>query len=193
MFLSPANDFHGRIDDLETAVREVKTEEWRITSAAHHNHQDTADYEVATQLWMDEHLKGTFSWPETPQVELTLVGKEMPEALVTPDASRRILSVDVYYSQQFDQPAGDRFWHYVAPVQNGGSWLAKLPLHSVDKEVAVFANIRYALDEPVTGAGYYYGIYTTEAANLSSLLQVISVKELKGGEDRRDDEAVAAD
>ena len=179
MFLSPANDFHGRIDDLETAVREIKTEEWRITSAAHHNHQDTADYEVATQLWMDEHLKGTFSWPETPQVELTLVGKEMPEALVTPDASRRILSVDVYYSQQFDQPAGDRFWHYVAPVQNGGSWLAKLPLHSVDKEVAVFANIRYALDEPVTGAGYYYGIYTTEAANLSSLLQVISVKELK--------------
>ncbi len=53
IFLSPANDFHGRGDDLPVAVDEIQTSDWRITSSAHHNHQDTAEYEVATQLWMD--------------------------------------------------------------------------------------------------------------------------------------------
>ena len=29
IFLSPANNFHGRIDDLETSVREIQAKDWR--------------------------------------------------------------------------------------------------------------------------------------------------------------------
>lgn len=68
LFLSPSNDFHGRIDDLPAAVEAIRTDEWRITSAPHHNHQDTPEYEVASQLWFDQQLKGSFTFPESPHV-----------------------------------------------------------------------------------------------------------------------------
>jgi hypothetical protein len=36
------------------------------------------------------------------------------------------------------------------------------------------------LDKPVTGAGYYYGVYATERFNLSSLVRIATADELKG-------------
>ena len=64
IFLSPANDFHGRINDLEKAIGEIRSPAWRVTCSAHHNHQDTEPYQVAGPLWFDQHLKGTFSYPQ---------------------------------------------------------------------------------------------------------------------------------
>ena len=72
VFLSPANDFHGRINDLQTALTEIQTKDWRIACAPHHNHQDSAAYEVATQLWFDQYLKTDFKWPRTPLTALKL-------------------------------------------------------------------------------------------------------------------------
>ena len=46
IFLSPANDFHGRINDLQTALTEIQSTDWRVTCSPHHNHQDTDEYEV---------------------------------------------------------------------------------------------------------------------------------------------------
>ncbi|MDF1744631.1 MAG: hypothetical protein P1V19_13125, partial [Gimesia sp.] len=43
---------------------------------------------------------------------------------------------------------------------------------------------RYQLDSPVTGAGYYYGAYTAETFNLSSLLQMVPSDELKSAKVR---------
>src|SRR5690606_18223621 len=31
IFLSPSNDFHGSIIDLQKAVKEIKSKEWRVT------------------------------------------------------------------------------------------------------------------------------------------------------------------
>ena len=67
IFLSPSNDFHGRFDDLPKAVREIASKEWRLTCSPHHNHQDTAQYMIAGLLWFDQYLKGTFTFPQTPQ------------------------------------------------------------------------------------------------------------------------------
>ena len=36
----------------------------------------------------------------------------------------------------------------------------------------------YALDAPISGAGYYYGAYTSETFNLSSLIQLIEPQQL---------------
>jgi hypothetical protein len=187
MFLSPSNDFHGRINDLQLAVKEIKTDQWRVTCAPHHNHQDTAEYEVATQLWFDQILKGTFLTPSTPETKLELAQENgVPVFSVKPDASRKILAVEIYYTQQ-GQVDGEkdnsdntkaRYWHFVKPVKNGDAWTGELPLHSVEKPLWVYANVIYALDEPVSGAGYYYGDYTTDRFNVSSLMSMVSVAEL---------------
>ncbi|MDF7826936.1 dienelactone hydrolase family protein [Pontiellaceae bacterium B12227] len=188
IFLSPANDFHGRINDLPKAVEEVKSDEWRVTCSPHHNHQDTAPYEVATQLWMDQFLKVVFAWPETPETTLKLkTDSGIPSFSVAADDSKPILSVDVFYTQQgqIDGLKDDRkntiarFWHHVNAVRKGGQWVAQLPLFDVHKPLWVYANVTYPLDEPVSGAGYYYGTYTTDQFNLSSLVQMVMPEQLQ--------------
>jgi len=184
VFLSPANDFHGRINDLQIALNEIQSKKWRVTCAAHHNHQDTAEFEVATQLWFDQYLKGTFKWPGTPATKLHL--KDTPVFSVYPDASRPILSVDVYYCQQgqVDGSTSDhyntihRFWHHAPATKEGDTWTAPLQLTSLDKPLWVYANVLYSMDQKVTGAGYYYGAYTTDRFNLSSKMSTVTPEEL---------------
>lgn len=187
VFLSPANDFHGRLGDLPKAIHEISSNQWRVTCEPHHNHQDTAEYEVLTQLWFDQYLKGTFKLPQTPKGNLKLnTGDGVPTFIVQPDASKPIDSVDIYYTQQGkpDERPEDRedtmhrFWHHARATDHDGRWTANLPLHSTDKPLWVYANVMYRLDHPITGAGYYY-IYTTSSFNLSSLLQVASPEALK--------------
>lgn len=188
IFLSPSNDFHGRIGDLPTSINEIASKDWRVTCSPHHNHQDTAKYEVATLLWFDQHLKGLFEMPRTPETELNLVSSDgIPVFTVNPDASKSVISVDVFYTlhgPEADQQPEDissakhRFWHHAAATSHDGSWTASLPLSRTDKPLWVYANVRYRLDEPVSGVGYYYGSYVTNSFNLSSLLTVVSAEQL---------------
>lgn len=188
MFLSPANDFHGRINDFQIAVKEIQSADWRVTCAPHHNHQDTAEYEVATQLWFDQYLKGTFTLPRTPETVLALKSADgVPLLTVEPEASRPVVWVDVFYTQQgrMDDLKDDmdntksRFWHYAATSKQGDTYMAKLPLLSTDKPLWVYANVTYPLDPPVSAAGYYYRIYNSDRFNLSSLMHMATPGELK--------------
>lgn len=188
LFQSPSNDFHGRIDDLQTAVTEIGSKDWRVTCAPHHNHQDTADYEVASQLWFDQHLKGTFEFPQTPELVVDLKAKSgVPLAWLKADDSKPILSVDFYYTRQgqMDGLKDDRnntvnrFWHHAEAKQQGENWMAELPLYGMDQPLWVYANVRYALEAPVSYAGYYYGIGSTESFNLSSLMFMATADELR--------------
>lgn len=187
IFLSPSNDFHGRLGDLPKAVNEIRTDQWRATCSPHHNHQDTPQHEVATLLWMDQHLRKAFSFPETPASALTLKTDDgVPSFSVRPDPSRPALSVDVFYTQHGkpDERPEDRentmnrFWHHADARRTGNGWTAKLPLSSIKKPLWVYANITYPLDKPVSGAGYYYGIYTARSFTLSTLLKTASPKAL---------------
>ena len=184
-FLNPANDFHGRVGDFDKVIDEIQSRDWRISSAAHHNHQDTAPYEVATQLWFDEQLKGNFNVPKTPKTELKLSGT--PEITVIPDASRKILSVDFFYTQEgkAKETSKDRdlvmnrFWHHRLGKMVNGQAKATLPLLSREKPLWVYANVRYELDKPVEGVGYYYRAYQAKDFNVSSLIKKITVDQLK--------------
>ena len=187
IFLSPANDFHGRIGDLPYAVREIGSSQWRVSCSPHHNHQDTAEYEVATLLWFDRHLKREFKFPKTPETELRLKADDgVPVFTVRPDSAKRVLSVDVYYTQQGKdnelpedrEDTMHRFWHLAKANQAGGAWTAKLPVYDTDKPLWVFANISYPLDTPVSGVGYYYGAYTAKEFNVSSVLTTASPEAL---------------
>jgi len=188
IFLSPSNDFHGRINDLQKAVREISSRQWRMTCSPHHNHQDTPEYQVVGLLWLDQYLKGSFTLPQTPQSSLNLKTKNaVPFFTVTPDASKPIVSVDIYYTQQ-GQNEGEnndhentinRFWRNADAKKSGNTWVAQLPIFSTDKPLWVYANVLYPLDHPVTGAGYYYSFYTTETFNLSSMMQMATPGQLK--------------
>jgi len=193
IFLSPANDFHGRIGDLPEAIDEIASDEWRVTCSPHHNHQDTSEYEVATLLWFDQHLKKAFAFPRTPDTELKLdTADGVPVLTVRPDASKTILSVDVFYTRQGkpDEQPQDRentmrrFWHHARATEANGRWTAELPLSDTNRPLWVYANVLYPLENPVTGAGYYYGPYTTQSFNVSSLLQTVSADELRSAKVR---------
>jgi len=187
-FLSPANDFHGRIDDLQTALQEIRSPDWRVTCSAHHNHQDTAEYQVVGLLWLDQHLRGAPTLPQTPAVSLNLGTPDaVPAFAVTPDPARPPMGVDIFYTQQ-GQPAGERndhentkarFWHHAAARPDGGTWRASLPVTTTGKPLWVYATVRYALERPVTGAGYYYGIYTAHEFALSSRMLIATPEQLR--------------
>jgi hypothetical protein len=187
IFLSPANDFHGRIDDLETSVREAKAEDWRVTCSPHANHQDTPPYEVATQLWFDQHLKGNYEMPKTPELSLVLRKGKLPVVTVRVDQSKQVEFIDVFYTQHGQMDVGkidmtntkNRFWHHASIPIDKGKPTVHIHLPSVDKPLWVYANVRYMLDKPVSGAGYYYGEYTADSYNLSSLMKTVSVAQLK--------------
>lgn len=180
IFLSPANDFHGHINNLIEATREIGDTEWRVTCSAHLNHRDHPENEVAAQLWFDQHLKGEFKWPATPETRLRLKTRSgIPAFTIRPDTSRRILGVEVYYTQQGKVGKEHRvnrinqFWHHATCERDGDTWSAQLPLHGSDQPLWVYANVIYPLDRPISGAGYYYGTYVTEKFNLSSLVQIV--------------------
>ena len=187
IFLSPANDFHGHINNLVDATAEIRSGDWRVTCSPHLNHRDAPEGEVATQLWFDQHLKNSFSWPKTPQTSLQLNTEEgVPVLQVQPDNSRPVLGVEVYYTQQGFDDGGrtrhenrmNRFWHSAEVLETGDSWRAELPVYSTELPLWVYANVIYPLDQPISGAGYYYGNYTTEKFQLSSLLEIVPPAEL---------------
>jgi len=188
IFLSPANDFHGHIDDLQKALDEISSEEWRLTCAPHHNHQDTSEYQVAGPLWFDQCLKGTFQFPQMPDAALQLqTDNGVPSFTVNPDPSKKILSVDIYYTQQGKKEGEkedmtntvNRFWHHADAKRSGQTWRAQLPLLSTDQPLWVYANVLYALDTPVSGAGYYYAPYTANQFCLSTRMMIARPEQLK--------------
>lgn len=188
IFLSPANDFHGNLGDIPEAVDLIKTEDWRIVSSAHLNHQDYPESEVTALLWFDHYLKGCFSFPEAPETVLELKTKNgIPTISVIPDASKKILEVDVFYIQQEEdvlksmerEYRKNRYWHHAKAVKGKDAWTASLPLASSDKTLWAYAHISYDLYESVTGAGYYYRIYTAESFNLSSLFELATPDQLE--------------
>ncbi|MEL7266213.1 MAG: dienelactone hydrolase family protein, partial [Planctomycetota bacterium] len=193
MFLSPSNDFHGRMDGLQSAVSEIKSAQWRVTCSPHHNHQDTSPYEVATQLWFDTHLKGERKMPDTPRFTIQWDQsreKGKPTVRVLADDSQSIESVDVYYTRQGQSPGEPndrentmaRYWfhHTASRAQDdrNSTWNCELELRDNDRPLWVYANVTYRLDKPIVGAGYYYRVYKANRFVLSSLMTTYATSDL---------------
>ena len=187
LFLSPSNDFHGQIDHLQQALTEIKTDQWRVVCSPHHNHQDTAEYMVCGPLWFDQYLKGNSPLPRTPEVALNLkTSTGIPSLFVTPDSTRPVLAVDVFYTQEGlkdgkhdREHTMSRFWHYAPARADGKIYAAELPLASVDKPLWVYANVRYPLESPVTAASYYYDVYSAKDFVLSSRMLTAAASDLQ--------------
>lgn len=134
---------------------------------------------VAMPLWMDHYLKGGSTLPETPQSELRLKpNDDAPILRVTPDAKTLpVARVEIYYSVDPDPRA--RFWRSAEVTHEGDSFIARLPLHTLDMPLFAFANVYHTLPKPVSLAALPGNPKSVTEVCISSLLHSHSPAEVK--------------
>lgn len=144
LWLGATNDFHGIMDDTYRTGALIPHTNVRYSFTPHMNHRFTPAFAVTRPLWFDQHLKGEFTFPATPDSQLALDGKDsIAEFQVKPDASKPIEAVHIYYSLDPDPRA--RFWRSASAQTSDGVWVAKLPILSIDQPLFAFANVQYSL------------------------------------------------
>ena len=145
LWLGATNDFHGIMDDTYRTGALIPHADVRYSFAPHLNHRFTPAFAVTRPLWLDQHLKGAFTFPPMPGSRLFL--DEVPRFVVTPSSSQPIEKVEIMYSVDPDPRA--RFWRTAKGGREGDSWSAELPILSVEQPLFAFANIHYRLEKPV--------------------------------------------
>ena len=150
---------------------------------------DLPEFEVSGLLWFDQYLKGEFAFPKTPKTKIALNDpKRIPIYSLSPDESSEIQEIDIYFTQQgregktTDRSATSRFWHHTKAIKRDKQWIAEIPFYSLEKPLSVFSTVRYALDNSVKGAGYYYREYETNSFVLTSKMTTISSEQLQSAD-----------
>lgn len=148
LWLSPTNDFHAHIDNMAQNWRDVPDSALRFSISPHFNHRHSEEHAITEYLWFEQHLKGAeFKMPATPVIAMDLkTGDGVPRITVTPDDSRRVQRVDIYYST--DPHCLTRFWRDAGAVQAEGKWSAQCPILTTTQPLFVFANVAYEMPEP---------------------------------------------
>jgi hypothetical protein len=143
LWLSPTNDFHAHIDNMAWNWRTMPDERARFSISPHFNHRHGDEHAVTEWLWFEEHLAGAaFTMPRTPRIELDLAADAgVPRVTVTPDDSRPVRRVDVYYS--IDPHALTRFWRDARAEKVDGRWRAACSVMSLEQPIFAFANVVY--------------------------------------------------
>ena len=109
LWLGATNDFHGIMDDTYRTGKLIPGKDLRYAFTPHMNHRFTPEFAVTRPLWFDQHLKGTFRFPATPDSMLALATEDrVPTFRVTPDGSMTVAGVHLYYS--VDPSPQARFW-----------------------------------------------------------------------------------
>jgi dienelactone hydrolase len=185
LFMVPTNDFHGRIHDLPSTIDRLKTEDWRVASMPHRNHSSDAEYLASVTLWFNQHLKNEFRMPDNPESKLTLkTDNGIPDFSITPDRSREVQSVAVYYTQQpatdYTEriPAMTKYWRHAPATENGGTWTAPLSVLSTNRQLWVYGDIHYANGQAVHCVKGR-NIVASDTFNLSSVLKMMTPDELQ--------------
>ena len=163
LFLSASNDFNAPMDFVGRGMTLVPHTMRYETYAPHLNHRFTPPHEICRPLWFDAHLKRTFVFPETPRAELVLERENgVPLFRVTPDASRTIARVDIYYG--YERDPRNRFWADGRAVRRGDVWEAECPVFDLAEPLFVFANVHYRLESRSRGDPHTFALSVFRAA-----------------------------
>jgi hypothetical protein len=147
LHLGATNDFHGIMDDVYRTNELIPHGNVRCSFAPHLNHRFGPSQAVTRPLWIDQHLRNTFTFPDTPATRLLLkTDSGIPALAVEPDRSQEIATVDIYYSIDPDPRA--RFWRDAMAERSGSAWNASLPVMDVGQPLFAFANVYYRLEKP---------------------------------------------
>ena len=174
LWLSPTNDFHAHIDNMAWNWRNLPDDRVRFSISPHLNHRHTDEHVITEHLWFEEHLNGAaFRMPQTPQMVLDIKTADgVPRVTVTPDDSKPVQRVDIYYS--LDPHALTRFWRDAKAVKTGKQWKAECPVLNLEQPIFTFANVVYE-----TPAQYRTGAHT--AGHELSATFAISSRVLSAG------------
>lgn len=173
LWLGATNDFHGIMDDTYRTGALIPHTQVRYAFAPHFNHRFTPACRAAGALWLDQHLQGTFRFPETPVSELHLPRGRVPRLTVTPDRRLPIRSAEIRYAVDPDPQA--RFWRLARATAKDGTWTAELPILDVAQPLLAFANVQYRLAKPAQ----LHRNEQTDTVTISSLLHTAPPAELR--------------
>jgi dienelactone hydrolase len=167
LWLSPTNDFHAVIDNMAVTWRDVPDERVRFSISPHFNHRHSDEHAITQHLWFEQHLKGCFSMPASPAIDVNLKTADgVLSVTVRPDRSRPVKRVDVYYST--DPHVLTRFWRDAQAVAVGDVWQARCPVMSVEEPLFAFANVTYDLPPEYRKIATAPGQSNTEVFTISS-------------------------
>ena len=177
LWLGATNDFHGIMDDTYRTSELIPHKNVRYAFTPHMNHRFTPEFAVTRPLWIDQYLKGNFTFPATPVSKLVLSTNDgVPVLQLTPDASLPIERVQLLYSVDPDPQA--RFWRTAVATKSGNVWSASLPTLSVDQPLFAFANVHYRLENAETVPF----ALPTKVFAISSMLHTATPDDLKRAE-----------
>ena len=174
LWLGATNDFHGLMDDTYRTGELIPHKNVRYSFTPHMNHRFTPEFAVTRPLWLDQHLKGSFTFPKTPETHLIFETKDhVPMLEVKPDMSQDVAEVHIYYSVDPDPRA--RFWRSSELTKAGEKlWTGKLPILSVDQPLFAFANVVYKLKQSESEPH----ARPTERFAISSMLHTVAPKDV---------------
>jgi pimeloyl-ACP methyl ester carboxylesterase len=167
LWLSPVNDFHAHIDHMAWNWRNVPDDRLRFSMAPHLNHRHTDEHALTQHLWFEQHLKGAFTFPQTPRLELMLKTADgVPTLALMPDTALPVKRVDIYYA--VDPHELTRFWRDAQAIQHGTTWTAKCPLMNLDQPLFAYANVVYDTPTPYRHVAHPPGQGDSEVFAISS-------------------------
>jgi dienelactone hydrolase len=147
LWLGSTNDFHGIMDDTYRTGELIPHKNVRYAFTSHMNHRFTPEFAVTRSLWIDQFLKGNFSFPNTPASKLLLsTTNGVPVFELLPDRSMSIERVQIFYSIDPDPQA--RFWRTAMATESDKVWSAPLPILDINQPLFAFANVHYRLEQP---------------------------------------------
>ena len=175
LFMAPSNDFAGPFDNMTENWKKIGSRIVAYTIAPHLNHRGLAETGICGILWFDQYLKGTFSFPKTPELTVTLkTANGIPCATLKPDRPAEVIKVDLYYS--VDPHCLTRFWRDAEAKKSGETWVANCPVLSAEQPLYVYANVSYGLKTERVG---YRGDKAPAAFMISSREAILYPDELK--------------
>ena len=144
LWLNGTNDHHGGHERGEQTFKMFQPGvPWAFAHQAR-GHHDTNKLGDDCKLWLEKYVLGKeVDWPAHPKSEISLDAEGVPELRVTPASPEKITELSAYYALKEPVSFG-RNWRDAKAVRDGGTWVAKMPVLSVDDYVFGFANIRYA-------------------------------------------------
>lgn len=173
LYMGPQNDFNGILDNMYANWSKMPSNNVGYTVTPHMNHRSIAEHVFPNLLWFEDHLKGTFDFPDTPNLSVT-IQDGVPMVRLSAEHADEVAKVVIYYSQ--DTHILTRFWHAVPTSKIGDQWLATLTEVSRDRPLFVMANVYYPLNHKLVGYSWMREMPTT--FGVSSEMKSITPSEL---------------
>jgi len=148
LHLGATNDFHGLMDATYATGALLPNKDNRYVFAPHFNHRFNPEEEIARPLWIDVHLQGRDSLPETPRAKWVLnTPSGIPHFTVMPDPKLPVAKVSVFYSEDGDPRS--RFFRDAQATKSGkGIWEAHLLKLDPKSPLFAYAHVYYDLPKP---------------------------------------------